>query len=269
MKESTKQTILNALSIQRIINPKKKIRIFKNGGIVEATEDAKGYKLKLDDVWERQFESMPPKLLKYMAKNNILYASPYNYRYAYNDSGSYYDTPDKTWDYTPENSLRVSDHWNFTSYGKTHCITDIDVQNNINWTVAKWIDGRYMVIATYPKTYIIRKKKEERKSLKNDWLEETFIEKYKREKAEREEKERIDKLQKKYERQRKRREKALKEGRIEVTFEHNLWGGTSRHPRFLGTETITGILDRETPKTIVVDGKRYKQFENYKEEIIK
>lgn len=38
-------------------------------------------------------------------------------------SMSFYNTKDVGWDHKPEGSLRVSDHWNFETYGELHCQT--------------------------------------------------------------------------------------------------------------------------------------------------
>lgn len=44
----------------------------------------------------------------------------------------------KDWGYTPDNTLRFSDHWNFKSQGKIHCITKTKVTNDSHWTLAKF-----------------------------------------------------------------------------------------------------------------------------------
>lgn len=38
-------------------------------------------------------------------------------------SMSFYNAQNITWGYKPEGSLRVSDHWNFETYGEKHCQT--------------------------------------------------------------------------------------------------------------------------------------------------
>jgi len=266
MKELIKQTILNALSIERIINPSKKIRIFRYGGIINENRGKRNIK----EIWERQFESMPQELIVYMVKNNILYPSPYNIRYAFRDSGSYYDTPNKRWDYTPENSLRVSDHWNFYTNNKDYetgietlhlnCETDIPVENNTQWVVAKYIDNIYKVIAIYPKIYTIREKREKR--MENNYY--TSLLEEIRKNAEGKMNEKRAKIWKE---KLKERDKKMKEGKIFVSFERNIWGGTRKHLRIIGTEKITGILNKETPHGITVNGKNYRQYKNYKETI--
>jgi hypothetical protein len=64
-------------------------------------------------------------------------------------SDSYYNTNEKSWDYTPEGSFRISDHWNFTSDGnKIHCKTNVDVKPN-TWTLAQYSNGVYVVIKSW------------------------------------------------------------------------------------------------------------------------
>lgn len=47
------------------------------------------------------------------------------------------------WGEKPENSYRVSDHWNFIMDGKTHCVTS----KNINgWAVCKMVNGIYETV---------------------------------------------------------------------------------------------------------------------------
>jgi len=61
-------------------------------------------------------------------------------------SNSFYNTNEKSWDYTPEGSFRISDHWNFTSDdNKIHCKTNVEVKPN-TWTLAQYSNGVYVVI---------------------------------------------------------------------------------------------------------------------------
>lgn len=69
-------------------------------------------------------------------------------------SHSYYDVSEgeKTWDNTPLDSLRVSDHWNFTSPRtgrKINCPTDRPVQNR-TWCVGKWDGEKYIISDEIP-----------------------------------------------------------------------------------------------------------------------
>lgn len=78
--------------------------------------------------------TMPAELRTFVIQN-APNPSPYNRI----DSGSFYDCEDKTWDYTPDGSIRVSDHWNFYSRGKYHCLTDICNDR----LIGKWAVGKY------------------------------------------------------------------------------------------------------------------------------
>lgn len=68
--------------------------------------------------------------------------SPYSHSYYNVNAG------EKDWHTTPLGSLRVSDHWNFTSQGKVHCPTDVPVANNRCWTLARWDGEKYIVVKT-------------------------------------------------------------------------------------------------------------------------
>ena len=52
-------------------------------------------------------------------------------------SNSFYNAEGITWDYKPDNSLRVSDHWNFYCRGKIHCKTDNPEFKN-GWALGKY-----------------------------------------------------------------------------------------------------------------------------------
>lgn len=76
-----------------------------------------------------------PEALRLFTLTNCVSASPYN-RYA---SGSFYSKEGKSWDYTPEDCIRVSDHWNFYSKGQIHCKTDVEDAK----LIGKWVVARY------------------------------------------------------------------------------------------------------------------------------
>lgn len=64
-------------------------------------------------------------------------------------SNSFYNTNEKSWDFTPEGSFRISDHWNFKSDdNKIHCKTNVEVKSN-TWTLAQYINGVYVVVKSY------------------------------------------------------------------------------------------------------------------------
>lgn len=84
----------------------------------------------------------PQEVLDEINKFEHINKSPY--------SSTYYNMPGISWDYKPEGSLRMSDHWNFTSRGEKHCLlegTDKLVENR--WILAKYIEGKYHIIKEF------------------------------------------------------------------------------------------------------------------------
>lgn len=84
----------------------------------------------------------PKEVLDEINKFEHINKSPY--------SNSFYNVPGVTWDYKPEGSLRISDHWNFTSKDKKHCILDSTeelIENN--WLLAKYTEGKYHVLKAF------------------------------------------------------------------------------------------------------------------------
>ncbi|HEX9027263.1 MAG TPA: hypothetical protein VF839_12470 [Clostridium sp.] len=84
----------------------------------------------------------PKEVLEEINKFEYINKSPY--------SSTYYNVPEITWDYKPEGSLRISDHWNFVSHGTKHCLLDHTekvIQNN--WILAKYIDGKYQILKEF------------------------------------------------------------------------------------------------------------------------
>lgn len=84
----------------------------------------------------------PKNVLEKISKFDYINKSPY--------SKTYYNVPGITWDYKPEGSLRISDHWNFKSNGSRHCVLDYteDLIENY-WMLAKYIDGKYHVLEEF------------------------------------------------------------------------------------------------------------------------
>jgi hypothetical protein len=93
---------------------------------------------------------MNDKLVDIMKTWEIVAKSPY--------SNSFYSTNGKSWEHTPENSYRISDHWNFgNEYDKIiHCPTNKPVKNGY-WTLAQYRNGVYVVIKSYKKTTKMQK----------------------------------------------------------------------------------------------------------------
>lgn len=73
--------------------------------------------------------TLPLELFQELLSWDLIIKSPYGY--------SYYNAP-VDWDYKAPGSLRISDHWNFSSQGKLHCQTSLPVENNTHWTLAKF-----------------------------------------------------------------------------------------------------------------------------------
>lgn len=88
--------------------------------------------------------TMPQELVDSINSWNEIHKSPYG--------DSFYDSGDKSWDYTRPGSLRVADHWNFYSHGKYHCQTDKDVENNKTWVIAKYNDKAKKLFTRVDKT---------------------------------------------------------------------------------------------------------------------
>lgn len=63
---------------------------------------------------------------------------------------SFYDVESgqKTWDHTPLDSHRISDHWNFRARGATHCPTDVPVENKV-WALGKWDGTQYVILQVF------------------------------------------------------------------------------------------------------------------------
>ncbi|SFC47932.1 hypothetical protein [Clostridium uliginosum] len=84
----------------------------------------------------------PKEVLEEINKFGYINKSPY--------SSTYYNVPGITWDYKPEGSLRISDHWNFVTHGSKHCLlahTEEVIQSN--WILAKYIDGKYHILKEF------------------------------------------------------------------------------------------------------------------------
>jgi len=105
-------------------------------------------------------KTMPQEIINFIAKNfDIVYSSLY--------SSSFYSKPGQSWDFTPENQIRVADHWNFWSKDyndinsemKQHGKTNVPVYNNSHWTIAKKNKntGVYEVILSLPKREVLPK----------------------------------------------------------------------------------------------------------------
>lgn len=110
-------------------------------------------------------KNVPQAIKDIVATWDEIYKSPY--------SLSLYDTDGKSWDHTPEGSLRVSDHWNFEAgviETRIHCPTRGERPKKGWWTVARWEDGAYTVLSSF---YPVNTRKDRRaaRKLKESELE--------------------------------------------------------------------------------------------------
>ena len=53
-------------------------------------------------------------------------------------SDSFYNSDDIDWDYKPDKSLRISDHWNFISRDKKHCKLDSKSDYCNDWLLCQY-----------------------------------------------------------------------------------------------------------------------------------
>lgn len=67
---------------------------------------------------------------------------------------SFYNSSDISWNHKPENSLRLSDHWNFVTFGETHCKTD-DPSLKHGWALGKYHNGQYQIIKRFTNQHMI------------------------------------------------------------------------------------------------------------------
>ena len=75
---------------------------------------------------------IPDSIIEMMKEWPIIYKSPY--------SKSFYSSEDISWEFKPDKSYRVSDHWNFvTNRGpKIHCQTTEPVKNNTHYSIGQF-----------------------------------------------------------------------------------------------------------------------------------
>lgn len=210
------------------------------------------------------FKTMPQEIITYIAKNfDYIYGSPY--------STSIYSEPGQTWDYSPKNQIRVSDHWNFfsrdyndpNSQMKQHSITDKPVKNNSHWTIAKKNNkGFYEVIISLPKKH----SKEKLKSEKVDWLA-------LKQKGEILDRQKYKNIQKKIQQEKLKRKKKIEADKLYVSFDRIY--SEKQGSKFTTVEEkgLKAILQKETEHFITVKhskngySERYKKttLRNYKE----
>jgi len=94
------------------------------------------YKKRLED-YKKLLKSLKVLKQKLEEENLSLLQSPYSVSFYAVKKGEKID-----WGYKPENSYRVSDHWNFETSGEIHCQTTKNIKNN-DYTIAQFKNGKY------------------------------------------------------------------------------------------------------------------------------
>lgn len=88
---------------------------------------------------------IPDEIIQKMESWEVIIKSPY--------SNTFYDSKEIDWNYKPDGSFRVSDHWNFEARGKKHCLTETPVKNTSHVSLGQYdrIKGKYKILMTFPK----------------------------------------------------------------------------------------------------------------------
>lgn len=122
--------------------------------------------------------SMPDELINEMKNWKTMSKSPYG--------NSFYSTLDKSWNHTSKGTIRVSDHWNFTSRGEKHCELKEPLKEDEKyntWTVAQYDSetGKYDILKKYPydrqklDNYLVKLSEEARNREERDLVREENI----------------------------------------------------------------------------------------------
>lgn len=94
---------------------------------------------QLLSIYERIYnEEKRNEILKTLITFKKINKSPY--------SNSFYDSDNIDWDSKPEGSLRLSDHWNFYSWGEQHCCLDCTDEYTQKWLLCQYQNGVYHVV---------------------------------------------------------------------------------------------------------------------------
>lgn len=64
-------------------------------------------------------------------------------------SNSFYNAINIGWNYKPEGSLRISDHWNFQSKGETHCKIKGTTEYIEGWKMCRYENGEYVILKEF------------------------------------------------------------------------------------------------------------------------
>ena len=100
----------------------------------------KEIKQRLDERYY-MIKSFDFEKIKELIKWDVCKKSPY--------SDSFYNSDDISWYYKPENSLRLSDHWNFISGGDVHCQLEETTEYVNKWLLCQYRNGKYHIIVEY------------------------------------------------------------------------------------------------------------------------
>jgi hypothetical protein len=85
---------------------------------------------KIVSVDELKDYGIPDEIIEMMSSWEVINRSPY--------SDTFYSSTDIGWNHKPDKSYRVSDHWNFTTQGNKHCVTDESVPNNTHISIGQY-----------------------------------------------------------------------------------------------------------------------------------
>ena len=158
-------------------------------------------------------------------------------------SDSFYSSNDISWNHKPDGSYRISDHWNFWSYGKYHCETASDVASN-SWSLGVYNAelGKYEILKSYPKQDrnldTLREQRRSAREVKSTYRQNRISELYEKILNERAAVERAKKIE--------NGAKRRKGTKIWVEINVNKWTGSGRNVRYAGTETLVGYLTWES-----------------------
>ena len=115
--------------------------------------DPKGIILSVSDLPKY---GIPSSICDMMKDWKIIYKSPY--------SKSFYSSDDISWTHKPDESYRVSDHWNFTTFrggDRKHCQTIQPVKNTTHFSIGKYDkkSGKYDILLSDLDTNYVSKLK--------------------------------------------------------------------------------------------------------------
>ena len=99
---------------------------------------------KIVSVDELKDYGIPDQIIEMMSSWEVINKSPY--------SDTFYSSTDIGWNHKPDKYYRVSDHWNFTTQGNKHCITDESVPNNTHISIGQYNKDTktYKIILSLP-----------------------------------------------------------------------------------------------------------------------